>query len=56
MSDAKFDVKVELQRWLDQIGKPENYDFEKKLELKKKYDFGDFDGELYLQANGPDTF
>lgn len=56
MASDGFDVKAELQKWLEQIGKPENYDFERKLELKKKYDFGDFDGELYIQANGPDTF
>lgn len=39
--------------WLTQIGTPKNYFFEKKLHLVRKIDHADFDGELYLQACGP---
>lgn len=41
-----------LQQWLDAIGRPQNYAFPKTRELVKRYDCPDFDGELYLQANG----
>ena len=49
--------KNELQqKWSAAIGAPENYQFEEKVELIKKYDFGDLEAELYHQNNGPGTF
>ena len=44
------------QDWLNLIGEPQNYDYEKSVKLIKKYSFDEFDGELYLQSNGKDTF
>lgn len=44
-----------IQKWLDRIGKPENYEFEPQLRLIRKFETPEFDGELYEQANGPDT-
>lgn len=43
-------------QWLELIGQPDDYDFAQNLTLLKKYDYPEFDGELYLQANGPGTF
>lgn len=43
-------------KWLRLIGEPDGYDFEPSFTLLKKYDHPEFDGELYLQKNGPDTF
>ncbi|WP_338015867.1 alpha/beta hydrolase family protein [Paenibacillus mesophilus] len=43
------------QRWLDLIGKPVNYDFKHNLQLIRKFETAEFDGELYEQANGPGT-
>ena len=45
-----------LELWRSLIGSPKNYGFTHSLALQKKYDFGDFTAELYLQANGPGTF
>lgn len=45
-------IKAQWLRWL---GKPQQYDFAPCVQLLKKYDHPDFDGELYFQANGPDT-
>ena len=39
-------------KWLKLLGSPVNFDFEKSFKLVKKYSFDDFDGEMYLQANG----
>ena len=44
------------ERWLRAIGTPKHYDFRQSMRLIKKYDHPEFDGELYLQANGPTTF
>ncbi len=44
------------ERWLRAIGTPRHYDFKQSMKLIKKYDHPEFDGELYLQANGPGTF
>ena len=41
-----------LNDWLNLIGKPKNYNYEKSVKLIKKYSFDEFDGELYLQSNG----
>lgn len=41
--------------WLSLIGYPTNYAFERKLILKKTYDYQTYYVELYVQANGPDT-
>jgi len=38
--------------WLDIIGKPENDNFPRTRTLIKRYDCGDFEAELFLQANG----
>ena len=43
-------------KWLELIGQPDDYDFVPSFTLLKKYDHPEFDGELYLQANGPGTF
>ena len=43
------------QRWLHWLGTPEQYEYEPAVQLVKKYDHPDFDGELYVQANGPGT-
>jgi len=51
-----FDRNAEIKRWLGQIGAPLNYEYEHALTLRKRYDFGDFTAELYMQANGPGTF
>ena len=40
------------KQWEEMLGTPRNYDFPKTRELVKRYDCPDFDGELYLQANG----
>ena len=45
-----------IELWHSLLGSPVNYEFRHSLALQKKYDFGDFTGELYLQANGPGTF
>ena len=43
------------QRWLDAIGTP-SYDIPKEpIKLLARYEYPDFDAELYLQKNGPDT-
>lgn len=42
-------------QWLGWLGVPEGYDFSPSVQLLKKYDHPDFDGELYCQRNGPDT-
>ena len=38
--------------WLNRIGTPETAVFPKTRELLKRYDFPEFEAELYLQANG----
>jgi len=44
------------EHWLRAIGTPEHYDFSHSMCLVRKYDHPEFDGELYLQSNGPETF
>ena len=41
--------------WLDLIGYPRDYDFDRTLTLKKTYDMQSYYVELYDQANGPGT-
>lgn len=48
-------MKEMATQWLHWLGAPEQYAFEKKTTLIKKYDEPDFDAELYCQQNGPDT-
>ncbi|MBD2864899.1 alpha/beta hydrolase family protein [Paenibacillus oceani] len=43
------------QKWLDMIGKPDHYDYERRLRLIRKIETAEFVGELYEQANGPGT-
>lgn len=43
------------QKWLDLIGKPNNYDYKHRLQLLRKFETAEFNGELYEQANGPGT-
>lgn len=50
------DMSVLKEKWLELIGRPDDYDHPHSLTLLKKYDHPEFDGELYLQANGPGTF
>ena len=45
-----------IELWHSLIGSPVDYSFTHSLILQKKYDFGDFIAELFLQANGPGTF
>ena len=40
------------QQWLEKIGHPENFTYPKQMQLVKRYDCADFDGELYRQSNG----
>lgn len=42
-------------QWLQWLGQPSEYGFARYVRLLKKYDHPEFDGELYAQANGPDT-
>jgi len=42
--------------WLKRLRVPADWNYEKSLTLKKKYEFEDLRAELYLQANGPGTF
>ncbi len=44
------------EAWLKWLGVPESYDYSPSLTLLKAYDFPEFNGELYRQANGPGTF
>ena len=53
---AMADKSQYISQWLTQIGMPKDYSFEPSLSLQNKYDFGEFTGELYHQANGPGTF
>lgn len=43
------------KKWMHWLGTPDNYAFENKLDLVKRYDHPEFDGELYIQSNGPET-
>ena len=43
------------QKWLDLIGSPTNYDFERRLTHLKSWEANDYVIELYEQANGPGT-
>lgn len=43
------------QKWLDLIGTPESYDYKPDLRLVRRFATPEFDGELYEQANGPNT-
>lgn len=49
------ELKDLTQKWLDRIGRPDHYDYERRLELIRKIETAEFDGELYEQANGPGT-
>ncbi|MFC3773683.1 alpha/beta hydrolase family protein [Paenibacillus sp. GCM10012303] len=49
------ELKDLTQKWLDRIGKPERYEYERRLSLIRKIVTAEFDGELYEQANGPGT-
>ena len=42
--------------WLDLLGTPSWYKFEKQCNLIKRYSLDDIDLELYVQSNGPGTF
>ena len=42
--------------WLDLLGTPSCYEFEKQCNLIKRYSLDDIDLELYVQSNGPGTF
>lgn len=43
------------QKWLDMIGKPQNYEYPHHLQLIRTFETSEFVGELYEQANGPGT-
>ncbi|MDF2723498.1 MAG: acetyl xylan esterase [Paenibacillus sp.] len=43
------------QKWLDMIGKPQNYEYPQHVQLIRKFETSEFVGELYEQANGPGT-
>lgn len=43
------------QKWLEMIGKPKNYEYQRDLKLIRKFETDEFDGELFEQANGPGT-
>ena len=49
-------MKFTKQDWLDRIGRPQNYSFYHTLTLKAKFSLPGCLGELYHQANGPDTY
>lgn len=44
-----------IQQWLAMIGKPEYDNYAHHLRLIRKFETAAFNGELYEQANGPDT-
>ena len=48
-------MKCTRDFWLELIGYPTGYVFERTLTLKKTYDFDNYYVELYDQANGPRT-
>ena len=41
--------------WQKLLQVPENYLFEHKITPVKRFEYQDFDAELYLQNNGPGT-
>ncbi len=41
-----------LEDWKRLIGEPQNYNFEKSMELIEKYECEFYDCEIYMQANG----
>ena len=43
---------ITQEQWLQAIGKPNTDEYEKSFKLIAKYDYPDFDGELYLQSTG----
>ncbi|MDF2858395.1 MAG: acetyl xylan esterase [Neobacillus sp.] len=43
------------QKWLNMMGKPDNYEYKHHLRLIRRFETTEFDGELYEQANGPGT-
>lgn len=45
----------DIATWLELLGKPLNYDFEKVASLAETFSTADFDAELYRQNNGPST-
>jgi len=49
------ELNEKAQKWLDMIGRPRNYHYERHLRLIRKIETDEFDGELYEQANGPGT-
>ena len=42
--------------WVDLLGEPTWYKFEKQCGFIKRYSFDEFDVELHLQSNGPGTY
>lgn len=44
------------QQWRNLLSVPANYSYKPSLQLQKRYSFENCDTELYLQANGPNTF
>lgn len=44
------------EQWLEKIGYPTDYAFEQELTLTKKFSADEYEGEIYLQANGPGTY
>ncbi|MBR5446485.1 MAG: prolyl oligopeptidase family serine peptidase [Clostridia bacterium] len=49
-------MKFTKQDWTDRIGTPDAYAFPRSLTLVKTFTLPGCRGELYHQANGPDTF
>jgi len=49
-------MKFTKQDWLARIGRPEQYEFVHSLELMNTFILPGCRGELYRQANGPDTY
>ena len=44
------------EKWLKEIGYPSYEIPHEKISLKNKYEYEEFDVEVYLQKNGPDTY
>lgn len=48
-------INERTQKWFNMIGHPTNYDYKHHLQLIRKFKTYEFTGEVYEQANGPNT-
>lgn len=48
-------VNSEQQKWLDLLGQPSDYNYEKQSLLIRSFQTSEYSAEIYEQANGPGT-